>query len=174
MFSVAPLSHLKCTYAALSCIWRFLWRGCVSPSVRERREMPTVFEGEPGKSVPLPKTSFPTIEKGNGNRTAIRRRTASYGSPFCLSRYFLMHSSFDSPLATPLRHVRASIRLLRLLLGTFGLHFASWHSSRPRSDLLCLKGRTHSIRPSRPRASLLSTLFSFVSYRHYERLSVLR
>lgn len=124
--------------------------------------------------LPHYRNSCSAIEKGNENRTAIRRRTASYGSPFCLSRYFLMHSSFDSPLATPLRHVRASIRLLRVLLGTFGLHFASWHSSRPRSDLLCLKGRTHSIRPSRPRGSLLSTLFSFVSYRHYERLSVLR
>lgn len=124
--------------------------------------------------LPHYRNSCSTIEKGNGSRTAIRRRTASYGSPFCLSRYFLMYSSFDSPLATPLRHVRASIRLLRVLLGTFGLHFASWHSSRPRSDLLCLKGRTHSIRPSRPRGSLLSTLFSFVSYRHYERLSVLR
>lgn len=181
MFSVAPLSHLKCTYAALSYIWRFLWRGCVSPSVRERREMPTVFEGEPRKSVPLPKTSFPTIEiaaplskKATGIAPQFEGEPPRTALLFCLSRYFLMHSSFDSPLATPLRHVRASIRLLRVLLGTFGLHFASWHSSRPRSDLLCLKGRTHSIRPSRPRGSLLSSLFSFVSYRHYERLSVLR
>ena len=85
------------------------------------------FRRRTGKICPVTENKLPhyrnscsAIEKGNGNRTAIRRRTASYGSPFCLSRYFLMHSSFDSPLATPLRHVRASLCLLAFFSTSFG------------------------------------------------------